>query len=47
MSDTTYTFRTALGGFHKGDVTAYIEKVASQHRSELLENEKIITELRS
>lgn len=47
MSDSTYTFRTALGGFHKGDVTAYIEKVASQHRSDLLEMEKIITELRS
>lgn len=47
MSDTTYTFRTALGGFHKGDVTAYIEKLASQHRSELLETEKIITQLRS
>lgn len=47
MSDTTYTFRTALGGFHKGDVTAYIEKLASQHRSELLEMEKLVTQLRS
>ena len=46
MANNTYGFRTALGGFHKGDVTGYIEKIASQHRSELLEYEKLVTSLR-
>ena len=46
MADSTYRFRSALGGFHKGDVTAYIEKTATQHRSELLEYEATITALR-
>ena len=45
MEESGYKFRTALSGFHKGDVTAYIEKTASEHRSELLEKEKTITEL--
>lgn len=46
MSNNTYGFRTALSGFHKGDVTGYVEKMASQHRSELLEYEKLVTSLR-
>lgn len=46
MADNTYHFRNALGGFHKGDVIGYIEKTAAQHRSELLEYEKTITNLR-
>ena len=46
MANNTYGFRTALSGFHKGDVTGYIEKIASQHRSELLEYEKMVTSLR-
>ena len=46
MSNNTYSFRTALGGFHKGDVIGYVEKIASQHRSELLEYEKLVTSLR-
>ena len=45
MADSGRLFRTALSGFHKGDVTAYIEKTTLQHRSELLEYEKKITEL--
>ena len=45
MDESVYHFRTALSGYHKGDVTAYIEKTASAHRSELLERERIITEL--
>lgn len=45
MAESIYKFRTALSGFHKGDVTAYIEKTASAHRSELLAQEQIITEL--
>jgi septal ring factor EnvC (AmiA/AmiB activator) len=45
MAESAYHFRTALSGFHKGDVTAYIEKLISAHRSALLEQEKTITEL--
>ena len=46
MADTAYHFRNALGGFHKGDVTGYIEKTAAQHRTELLKCEQTISELR-
>lgn len=46
MADSTYGFRSALGGFHKGDVIGFIEKAAAQHRSELLECEQTITALR-
>ena len=45
MADNTYRFRTTIGGFHKGDVTAYIEKTATHHRSELLECERTIAAL--
>ena len=45
MDESVYHFRTALSGYHKGDVTAYIEKTASEHRSALLEMEKTITQL--
>ena len=45
MADSTYHFRTSMGGYHKGDVTAFIEKTAAKHRSELLEYEKLVTEL--
>lgn len=30
-----YAFRTAVGGFHKGDVTAYITRTAAAHQEEL------------
>ena len=46
MAETNDRFRTALGGFHKGDVAAYIEKTATEHRTKLLEYERQITELR-
>jgi hypothetical protein len=46
MADSGYRFRFAMGGFHKGDVTAYIEKTAAQHRSELLDMEAQLTSLR-
>lgn len=46
MTDTAYRFRTALSGFHKGDVAGYIEKTAAAHRSEILEYEKVIADLR-
>lgn len=45
MEESAYQFRSALSGYHKGDVTAYIEKLISAHRSALLEQEKTITEL--
>ena len=35
MTDTTYHFRTAVGGFHKGDVTEYIARSAASHRTEV------------
>lgn len=46
MSDNMYGFRTAINGFHKGDVAEYIEKIASQYHSELTECEKLIASLR-
>ena len=46
MAESIYKFRTALSGFHKGDVTAYIEMTAAQHRSELLDMEAELTALR-
>lgn len=46
MAESAYHFRSSLGGFHKGDVTAYIEKTAMQHRTELLECEQTISALR-
>lgn len=46
MADSTYSFRSALGGFNKGDVTRYIEKTASEHRSALLSYEQTIAALR-
>ena len=46
MSDLTYHFRSALGGYHKGDVLGFIEKVAAERRSEILDHEKIIADLR-
>ena len=46
MADSTYRCRSALGGYHKGDVLGFIEKVASEHRSEVLEYEKTIADLR-
>ncbi len=46
MADSSYGFRSALGGFHKGDVTGYIERTLAQHRSELLDYEATVTSLR-
>lgn len=46
MIDTTaYRFRTAVGGFHKGDVADYIAKTAAQHASELKEYQERIAAL--
>ena len=46
MADSSYGFRSSMGGFHKGDVAAYIEKTAIAHRTEILEYEKEIAKLR-
>lgn len=45
MAESEYRFRTALGGFHKGDVVGYIERTATEHRSELLERDRMIQSL--
>ena len=46
MASNTYGFRTSLSGYNKGDVTAYIEKMESQHRTEILEYEGQIMSLK-
>lgn len=33
----SHRFRTAVGGFHKGDVSTYIAKIAGEHRAETAE----------
>ena len=32
---TNYSFRTVISGFHKGDVSAYIAKLAKDHASQI------------
>ena len=39
-------FRTAVGGFHKSDVSEYIAKVAKEHQLQLQEKDKEIQQLR-
>ena len=38
-------FRTAVGGFHKSDVAAYIAAIAKEHQSQLQEKDKEIQQL--
>ena len=45
MSNYTLGFRTALNGFHKGDVAGYIEKINSQHHSEIQKCQELICSL--
>jgi chromosome segregation ATPase len=46
MTETTGTrFRTAVGGFHKGDVADYIAKTAAAHQAQLDELNKTIAAL--
>jgi methyl-accepting chemotaxis protein len=46
MTETTGTrFRTAVGGFHKGDVADYIAKTAAAHQAQLDELNKTIEAL--
>lgn len=42
----SYSFRTAVGGFHKGDVSTYIAKTAVAHRSELAKMQQTLDALR-
>ncbi len=39
-------FRTAVGGFHKSDVSEYIAKIAKDHQAQLQEKDKEIQLLR-
>ena len=39
-------FRTAVGGFHKSDVSEYIAKIAKEHQNQLQEKDKEIQQLR-
>ena len=38
-------FRTAVGGFHKSDVSEYIAKIAKDHQAQLQEKDKEIQQL--
>ena len=46
MTDTC-SFRTAVGGFHKGDVTDYISKTALAHEAKLAELENKLEALQA
>ena len=35
MSNQAYAFRTAIGGFHRGDVSSYIAQTAALHEAQL------------
>ena len=39
-------FRTAVGGFHKSDVSEYIAKISKKHQNQLQEKDKEIQQLR-
>ena len=34
MSNETFAFRSALGGFHRGDVSKYISETAAAHQAQ-------------
>ena len=40
-------FRTALGGFHRGDVANYIEQAAAEHREKVKALEAQIVKLQN
>ena len=44
MGETPH-FRTAVGGFHKSDVAAYIANIAKEHQAQLQEKDKEIQAL--
>lgn len=43
--EQSYQFRTAVGGFHKGDVAEYISKTAAAHQAALAERDSRIQTL--
>lgn len=42
MTDPVYAFRTAVGGFHKGDVIAYLTREAQAHSQALAEKNQAL-----
>ena len=46
MDKQSYSFRTSLYGFHRGDVVDFIGKLSTSHESELREREEEIRILR-
>ena len=45
MSDNTYSFRTALGGFHRGDVSEYIASTAAANKARISDLQEQIDRL--
>ena len=45
MPENTYSFRTALGGFHRGDVSEYIASAAAAHQARIDELQEQIQRL--
>ena len=45
MPENTYSFRTALGGFHRGDVSEYIASTAAAHQARIDELQEQIQRL--
>lgn len=43
MAEQTYSFRSALNGFHRGDVISFLEELSQRHAAEL---EEMTEELR-
>lgn len=43
--NTVFRFRTAVGGFHKGDVSAYIAKISASHQTAIRNLESEIAAL--
>lgn len=47
MSEPVYSFRTAVGGFHKGDVVTYLTREAQSHRQALEAKDREIQALKA
>ena len=46
MENQNYSFRSALNGFHRGDVIAYLAKLSASHEAALREKDEMIRVLR-
>lgn len=42
MENQTYSFRSSLHGFHRGDVIAFLEKLSAAHIAELRERDEAL-----